>query len=103
LQRLRRQPEEVPVSFASEPGRDDGSLPPVHIEIPDDARELARDVLAYRRELRARRRRQRFARLFGPLRRHGFGGQAAIMPLIVTCVALSMLAGAMLSVVAVSS
>jgi hypothetical protein len=102
LQRPRRQPEEVPVSFASEPGRDDGSLPPVHVEIPDDARELDRDVLAYRRELRARRRRQRVARLFGPLRRHGFGGQAAIMPLIVTCVALSMLAGAMLSVVTIS-
>jgi hypothetical protein len=90
------------VSFASEPGRDDGSLPPVHIEIPDDARELDRDVLAYRRELRVKRRRQRIARLFGPLQRRGFGGQAAIMPLIVTCVALSMLAGAMLSVVTIS-
>jgi len=102
LQRPRPQPEEVPVSFASEPGRDDGSLPPVHIEIPDDARELDRDVLAYRRELRVKRRRQRIARLFGPLQRHGFSGEAAIMPLIVTCVALSMLAGAMLSVVTIS-
>jgi len=90
------------VSFASEPGRDDGSLPPVNIVIPDDARELDRDVLAYRRELRARRRRQRFMRLFGPLRRHGPGGHAAILPLIATCVALSMLAGAMLSVMTIS-
>lgn len=90
------------MSFASEPGRDDGSLPPVHIEIPDDARDLERDVLAYRRELRANRRRQRITRLFGPLRRHGFGGPATIMPLIVTCVALSLLAGAMLSVVTIS-
>ena len=40
------------MSFASGPGRDDGSLPPVNIVIPDDARELDRDVLAYRRELR---------------------------------------------------
>jgi hypothetical protein len=90
------------VSFASEPGRDDGSLPPVHIVIPDDARELDRDVLAYRRELRAKRRRERVMRLFGPLRRRGLGGHASILPLIATCVALSMLAGVMLSVVTIS-
>jgi hypothetical protein len=90
------------VSFASEPGRDDGNPPPVNIVIPDDARELDRDVLAYHREKRARRRRQRLLRLFGPLRRREFGGQAAILPLIATCVALSMLAAAMLSVVAIS-
>jgi hypothetical protein len=90
------------VSFASEPGRDDGGLPPVNIVIPDDARELDRDVLAYRRELRARRRRERLLRLFAPLTRRGLGGHAAILPLIATCVALSMLAGAMLSVVAIS-
>jgi len=86
------------VSFASEPGRDDGSLPPVNIVIPDDARELDRDVLAYHRELRARRRRQRLMRLFRPFARRELGGHAAILPLIATCVALSMLAGAMLSV-----
>jgi hypothetical protein len=90
------------VSFASEPGRDDGGLPPVNIVIPDDARDLDRDVLAYRRELRARRRRERIMRLFGPLRPHGPGGHAAILPLIATCVALSMLAGAMLSVVTIT-
>ena len=90
------------MSFASGPGRDDGSLPPVHIVIPDDARDLDRDVLAYRRELRASRRRQRILRLFGPLRRHGITGQTAVLPLIATCVALSMLAGAMLSVVTIS-
>jgi hypothetical protein len=90
------------VSFASEPGRDDGSLPPVNIVVPDDARELERDVLAYRREQRAKRRRQRIMRLFGPLRRRGPVGNAAILPLIATCVALSMLAGAMLSVVTIS-
>jgi hypothetical protein len=94
--------EEVSVSFASEPGRDDGSLPPVNIVIPDDARELDRDVLAYHRERRARRRRERIMRLFGPLRRRGPGGHAAILPLIATCVALSMLAGAMLSVMTIS-
>jgi hypothetical protein len=108
----------VVVSFASDPGRDDGGLPPVNIEIPDDARELDRDVLAYRRELRARRRRDRLMRLLRPL--HGPQGQepadtghsaarrgisrnrSAILPLIATCAALSMLAGAMLSVVTIS-
>jgi hypothetical protein len=89
------------VSFASEPGRDDGNLPPVNIVIPDDARELDRDVLAYHRELRARRRRQRLARFFGPFTRREFGGHAAVLPLIATCVALSLLAGAMLSVVTI--
>ena len=90
------------MSFPSEPGRDDGNPPPVNIVIPDDARELHRDVLAYHRERRAWRRRQRLLRLLGPLRRREFGGQAAILPLIATCVALSMLAAAMLSVVAIS-
>lgn len=85
------------MSFGGEPGRDDGGLPPVNIEIPDDARELDRDVLAYRREQRARRRRERLRRLFAP-----FAGHGAALPLIATCVALSMLAGAMLSVFAVS-
>ena len=32
--------------------------PPLDIQIPDDARELDRDVLAYHRELRAQRRRK---------------------------------------------
>ena len=90
------------MSFASEPGRDDGNPPPVNIVIPDDARELDRDVLAYHREQRARRRRQRLLRLLGPLRSRESGGQAAILPLAATCVALSMLAAAMLSVVAIS-
>ncbi len=94
--------EEVLVSFAGEPGRDDGNLPPVNIVVPDDARELDRDVLAYRRELRAQRRRQRVTRLFGPFGGREFGGHAAILPLIATIVALSMLAGAMLSVITIS-
>jgi hypothetical protein len=90
------------VNFGSDPGRDDGGLPPVNIVIPDDARELERDVLAYRRELRAARRRDRLLRLVRPWRARGFAGHAAILPLIATCVALSMLAGAMLSVVTIS-
>lgn len=94
------------MSFASDPGRDDGGLPPVDIVIPDDARELDRDVLAYRRELRARRRRERLLRVLRPLhgepKRAGHARRSGVLPLIATCVALSMLAGAMLSIVTIS-
>jgi len=89
------------VSF-SEPGRDDGNLPPVNIVIPDDARELDRDVLAYRRELKARRRRQRLLRLLRPFRLGEFGGHAAIIPLIAACLAISLVGGALLSVATMS-
>jgi hypothetical protein len=89
------------VSFGSNPGRDDG-LPPVNIVIPDDARELDRDVLAYRREQRAQRRRDRLMLLAWPFRKLGLRGHAAVLPLIATCVAVSMLAGVMLSVVTIS-
>jgi hypothetical protein len=85
------------VNPGADPGRDDSGLPPVDIEIPDDARELDRDVIAYRRERRALRRRARLQRALRPFRGHG-----AILPLIASCVALSMLAGAMLSVFTIS-
>ena len=90
------------MSFASEPGRDDGNLPPVNIVVPDDARELDRDVLAYRRELRAQRRRQRLVRLFRPLRLRGFGGHARVIPLIAICLAIALVGGALLSVATMS-
>jgi hypothetical protein len=90
------------VSFASEPGRDDSGLPPVNIEIPDDARELARDVLAYHRELRSKRRRALLLRMLGPLARLGLIRHGTIFPVIATCVAASMLAGVMLSVVTIT-
>jgi hypothetical protein len=90
------------VSFDSDPGRDDGSLPPVDVVIPNDARELARDVLAYRREVRSRRRRERMLRMLGPFGRIGFVRDGGIFPLIASFVALSLLAGTMLSVVTIS-
>ena len=90
------------MSFASEPGRDDGNLPPVNVVIPDDARELDRDVLAYRREQRAKRRRQRLLRLFRPFRLPEHGGQAAIIPLIAACLAISLVGGALLSIMTMS-
>ncbi len=67
--------------------------PPLDIQIPDDARELDRDVLAYHRELRATRRRNRLRRLAGPLAGHG-----TLMPLLASIFAVCLVAGAMLSV-----
>jgi hypothetical protein len=90
------------VSFASEPGRDDGNLPPVNIVIPDDARDLDRDVLAYRREMRAKRRQQRFLRFFQPFRTSEIGGHAAVIPLIAICLAICLVGGALLSVATMS-
>jgi hypothetical protein len=101
LRRNGRSHKKVLVSF-SEPGRDDGNLPPVNVVIPDDARELDRDVLAYQRELRASRRRRRLLRLLRPFRLREFGGQTAIIPLIAACLAISLVGGAMLSVATMS-
>jgi hypothetical protein len=67
--------------------------PPLDIQIPDDARELDREVLAYRRELRAKRRRERLRRLAGP-----FAGHGTVMPLLASVLAVCLVAGAMLSV-----
>jgi hypothetical protein len=66
--------------------------PPLDIEVPDDARELERDVLAYHRELRAQRRRKRLRRLTAPF------GQGTILPLLASILAVCLVAGAMLSV-----
>jgi hypothetical protein len=66
---------------------------PLDIQIPDDARELDRDVLAYHRELRARRRRNRLRRLAGP-----FAARGSVMPLLASILAVCLVAGAMLSV-----
>ena len=70
--------------------------PPLDIQVPDDARELERDVLAYRRELRAHRRRQRLRRLAGPFA--PFASRGSFMPLLASILAVCLVAGAMLSV-----
>lgn len=80
------------VSTGGGPDRDDFGLPPVDVQIPDDARELDRDVHAYHRELRVLRRRRRMQRLSSPLTRHGL-----VMPLIAACLALTLLAGTLLT------
>jgi hypothetical protein len=73
------------------PGGDAGwDGPPLDIQIPDDASELERDILAYHREQRSLRRRRRL-RKFMP-------GQAGIMPLMASILAVCLVAGMMLSV-----
>jgi hypothetical protein len=86
-------PERMRVNIGGDPGRDDYGLPPVDIEIPDDARELDRDVQAYFRELRAQRRRMLARRLSAPLTRDGM-----VLPLLAGCLALTLLAGTLLTV-----
>jgi len=81
------------VNAGGDPGRDDYGLPPVDIEVPDDARELARDVQAYHRELRARRRQHLAKRFYGPLTRDGM-----VLPLLAGCLALTLLAATLLTV-----
>jgi len=81
------------VNAGGDQGRDDYGLPPVDIEVPDDARELARDVQAYHRELRSRRRRHRARRLYGPLTRDGM-----VLPLLAGCLALTLVAATLLTV-----
>jgi hypothetical protein len=83
----------VRVDPSSDPGRDDYGLPPVEVEIPDDARDLDRDVQAYHRELRALRRRARVRRLVRPVSRRGM-----LIPLIAGCLALTLLSGTLLTV-----
>jgi hypothetical protein len=77
------------VEVTVNPGWDE---PPLDVQIPDDARELDRDVLAYHRELRARRRRHRLRRLTSPF------GQGTILPVLASILAVCLVAGAMLSV-----
>jgi hypothetical protein len=84
---------EMRVNIGGDPGRDDYGLPPVDIEVPDDARELDRDLQAYRRELRALRWRRRTRWLVVPLGRDGM-----VLPLLAGCLALTLLAGTLLTV-----
>jgi hypothetical protein len=81
------------VNAGGDAGRDDYGLPPVDIEVPDDARELARDVQAYHREQRAQRRRHLAKRFSGPLTRDGM-----VLPLLAGCLALTLLAATLLTV-----
>src|SRR5580700_8380776 len=89
---------EVSVNPGGEPERDETGLPPVDIEIPDDARELDRDVQAYYRELRAQRRHQRGLRTRGSLAKDGI-----LLPLLACCLILALITGTLLTVFTATS
>ncbi len=80
--------------MGGEPERDESGLPPVDIEIPDDARELDRDVHAYYRELRAQRRRRWVERFIRPFTKHGM-----VVPMVAGTLAVTLFAGTMLTVI----
>jgi hypothetical protein len=86
------------VDAGSGPERDDFGLPPVDIEIPDDARELDDDVQAYHRELRAIRRQRRANRLRRPLTRRGRGpgAERITLPLLACSLMLALIISTLL-------
>jgi hypothetical protein len=86
------------VNSGGEPERDDTGLPPVDIEIPDDARELDRDVQAYYREQRAERRRLRHRRLHRVLTRDGI-----LLPLLACSLILALITGTLLTIFTATS
>ena len=63
----------------------DDELPPIEIEVPDDARELDPDLAALRRERRAAARQERLLRVFRTRRyeRFGVSGPAVVVALVV--------------------
>jgi hypothetical protein len=76
-----------------DPEPDDYGLPPVDVVVPDDARELEREVLAYHREERRRRRRDRTRRLLRPVTRFGIA-----IPLIAGALIIALVSGALMTV-----
>jgi len=81
------------VNQGGEPGHDDYGLPSVDIQVPDDARDLYRDVQAYHRELRALRRQERSRRWREPLGKSGL-----VLPVIAGFLVLAMIAGMILTI-----
>lgn len=73
---------------------DDYGLPKVDVVVPDDARELDRDVLAYRREQRQQRRRERWRRLGRPFTRYGIAA-----PFIASAVLVALISGVLMTVI----
>ncbi|TYK43802.1 hypothetical protein [Actinomadura decatromicini] len=75
-----------------DPDPDDYGLPRVDVVVPDDARELDRDVVAYHREERRRRRRARIRRFGGPLTRFGVA-----VPIIAGALLVALLSGVLMT------
>src|SRR6266545_8363514 len=81
------------VARNGDPQGDDYGLPHIDIVVPDDARELDRDIVAYRREQRQRRRRARWRRVFRPFIRYGLAA-----PINATTVLIAVVSGTLLTV-----
>lgn len=75
-----------------DPEPDDYGLPRIDVVVPDDARELERDVVAYRREERRRRRRERTRRLARPFTRFGVA-----IPIIAGALLVALLSGVLMT------
>ncbi|MFD0691452.1 hypothetical protein [Actinomadura fibrosa] len=75
-----------------DPEPDDYGLPRVDVVVPDDARELERDVAAYRREERRRRRRARVRRVLRPFTRFGVA-----IPIIAGALLIALVSGALMT------
>lgn len=76
-----------------DPEHDDYGLPKVDVVIPDDARELERDLIAYRREERRKRRQARLRRVVRP-----FGRFGVAVPLIAGALLIALISGTLLTV-----
>jgi hypothetical protein len=75
-----------------DPEPDDYGLPHVDVVVPDDARELERDMAAYHREERRRRRRRRLRRLATPVTRFGVA-----IPIIAGALLVALLSGVLMT------
>lgn len=75
-----------------DPEPDDYGLPPVDVVVPDDARELEGDMLAYLREERRRRHRERIRRLTRPVARFGVA-----IPIITGALLVALLSGVLMT------
>ncbi|MEW2355317.1 hypothetical protein [Spirillospora sp. NPDC029432] len=76
-----------------DPEPDDYGLPRVDVVVPDDARELDRDVVAYHREERRRRRRDRTRRILRPFGRYGVA-----VPIIAGALLIALISGGLMTV-----
>ena len=74
-----------------EHGSDDSGLPRVDVVVPDDARELDRDLQAYRRELRQQRRQAWWRRAVRPIRPPGLTMRLAAAAVLLVGVAATLM------------
>lgn len=77
-----------------DPEHDDYGLPHVDVVVPDDARDLERDVIAYHREQRQLRRRARYRRFAGPFAQFGVA-----IPIITGALLIALVSGLLMTAI----